>query len=48
MTVINVEHLNKTFKVKEKTKGLIGSIKTIIKPKFKEIQAVKDISFRVE
>lgn len=48
MTVINVEHLNKTFKVKEKAKGFIGSMKTIIKPKFKEIQAVKDISFKVE
>lgn len=48
MTVINVEHLSKTFKVKEKSKGFIGSMKTIIKPKFKEIQAVKDISFKVE
>lgn len=48
MTVINVEHLSKTFKVKEKAKGFIGSMKTIIKPKFKEIQAVKDISFKVE
>ena len=48
MTMINVEHLSKTFKVKEKEKGFIASMKTIIKPKFKEIQAVKDISFRVE
>lgn len=48
MTVINVKHLSKTFKVKEKTKGFIGSIQTIIKPKFKEIQAVRDISFKVE
>ena len=48
MAVINVEHLSKTFKVKEKSKGFIGSMKAIIKPKFKEIQAVKDISFRVE
>ena len=48
MAVINVEHLSKTFKVKEKSKGFIGSMKAIIKPKFKEIQAVKDISFKVE
>lgn len=48
MTVINVEHLSKTFMVKEKSKGFIGSMKSILKPKFKEIQAVKDISFKVE
>lgn len=48
MAVINVEHLNKSFKVKEKEKGFIGSMKAIIKPKYKEIHAVNDISFKVE
>ena len=48
MAVISVEHLTKSFKVKEKEKGFIGSLKSIVKPKFKEIQAVNDISFEVE
>lgn len=48
MAVINVEHLSKKFKVKEKEKGLKGSIKSIIKPKYNIIKAVKDISFSVE
>ena len=48
MAVISVEHLTKSFKVKEKEKGFIGSLKSIVKPKYKEIQAVNNISFQVE
>ena len=48
MKVIEVENLNKTFRVKEKEKGLKGSLKSIVKPRFKEIKAVNDISFEVE
>ena len=48
MAIIEVNKLNKTFKVKLKEKGLIGSFKSIIKPKFKEIKAVKNVSFKVE
>ena len=46
--VIEVKNISKTFKVKVKEKGLIGSLKSIIKPKFKTIKAVNDISFNVE
>lgn len=48
MAVIEVKNLSKKFKVKIKEKGLKGSLKTIIKPKYKTIEAVKDISFEVE
>ena len=48
MAVINVEKLSKEFKVKVKEKGLKGSLKSIIKPKYNIIKAVKDISFSVE
>ena len=47
MAVISVQHLTKSFKVKEKEKGFIGSVKAILKPKYKEVQAVKDISFEM-
>ncbi|MBQ9071936.1 MAG: ATP-binding cassette domain-containing protein [Bacilli bacterium] len=46
--VIEVKNLSKTFKVKVKEKGFIGSLKSIIKPKYKIIKAVNDISFNVE
>lgn len=48
MAVITVENLSKNFKVKQKEKGFKGSIKSIIKPKYKIIKAVKNISFSVE
>lgn len=48
MTVISVEHLSKSFKVKEKEKGFIGSLKAIVKPNYKQVNAVNDVSFKVE
>ena len=48
MAIIEVKKLSKTFKVKEKEKGLQGSLKSIFKPRYKVINAVKDISFEVE
>ena len=48
MAVITVKNLSKSFKVKVKEKGLKGSIKSIVKPKYKIIKAVKNISFLIE
>ena len=48
MTVIKAKDLTKTFSVKEKEKGFKGSIKSIFKPSFKEIKAVKGIDFEVQ
>ena len=48
MTVIEVNELSKKFRIKEKEKGLKGSFKSIIKPKYKEIKAVNNISFKAE
>jgi ABC-2 type transport system ATP-binding protein len=48
MSVIKVKNLSKTFKVKLKEKGLKGSLKSLVKPKYKIIKAVKNISFEVE
>ena len=45
---IEVKNLKKNFKVKLKEKGFIGSLKSIVKPKYKTVKAVKDISFTVE
>lgn len=48
MSVIEVKNLSKNYKVKIKDKGLIGSLKAIIKPNYKVVKAVKDVSFEVE
>ena len=46
--IIEVKKLSKTFKVKLKEKGLKGSLKSIFKPKYKIVKAVKNLSFNVE
>ena len=48
MAVITVEKLSKNFKVKIKEKGFKGSLKSLIKPKYNIVKAVKNISFSVE
>ncbi len=46
--VIEIKHLSKTFKIKEKEKGFVGSLKSIIKPKYKIKKAVNNLSLTVE
>ena len=48
MNAIEVNNLTKQFKIKEKGKGLKGSIKSMFNPKYKTVEAVNDISFNVE
>lgn len=48
MKVIEAEELSKNFKVKQKEKGMKGSIKAILHPQTEEIKAVDGISFGVE
>ncbi len=48
MDAIVVNGLSKTFRVKVKDKGLKGSLKSMMKPKYRTIPAVDNISFRVE
>ncbi len=48
MAIIEVKKLSKQFSVKLKEKGLKGSFKSLIKPKYKKIKAVSNVSFSVE
>lgn len=48
MKAIEVTDLSKTFRVKQKEKGMKGSFKAIVHPRFEEIRAVDNISFDVE
>lgn len=45
--IIQAQNLSKTFRVKEKRKGLRGSLRSIVKPSYKEIKAVENISFHI-
>ncbi len=48
MNVIEAENLAKTFRVRQKEKGMKGSLQAILRPRIKEVQAVGGISFSVE
>ncbi len=46
--IIEIRHLSKTFKIKEKEKGFKGSLKSIIKPKYKLKKAVNNINLSID
>lgn len=48
MKAIEAKNLSKTFRVKQKEKGMKGSIKAIFHPHTEEIHAVNNVSFSVE
>lgn len=48
MSIIKVENLCKTFKVKTKEEGLKGSVKSMFSPSYREVEAVNNISLQVE
>lgn len=48
MQIINVSKLNKVFRTKIKREGFAGSLGSVIKPEYKQVRAVSDISFSVE
>ena len=48
MSFIEVKHINKTFKVREKVKGKFSTIKTFFSRKYKNIDAINDVSFSIK
>ncbi len=48
MPIIRAEHLSKTFRVSIKQPGLMGTFRHFFSRKYRDIQAVKDVSFSVE
>ena len=46
--IIEIKHLSKTFKIKEKVKGFKGSLKSIIKPKYRLKKAVNNINLSID
>jgi ABC-2 type transport system ATP-binding protein len=48
MPIIDVRDLSKTFSVKRKQAGLRGSLKSIVRPDFQRVDAVKGITFSLE
>ena len=48
MPVIEVKGLSKKFRTKVKKPGLTGSLQALMRPEYREIEAVKDVDLAVE
>src|SRR5438067_9275871 len=48
MSIIEVERLAKTFRTRERAAGLAGSLRSFVAPRYREREAVKQISFSLE
>ncbi|HVU70391.1 MAG TPA: ATP-binding cassette domain-containing protein [Ktedonobacteraceae bacterium] len=48
MPIIEIDNLSKTFKARERAAGLKGSLSSFLRPRYRERQAVKPISFSLE
>ena len=48
MSFIEVKHINKTFKIREKVNEKFSTIKTFFSRKYKNIDAISDVSFSIK
>jgi ABC-2 type transport system ATP-binding protein len=48
MPAITVSHLQKTFQSKRKAAGLSGSLRSLFRPQYSIVEAVRDLSFEME
>ncbi len=48
MAIIEVKNLVKTYKTIEKEEGMLGYLKNLVKPKYKEFKAVKGINLEIQ
>lgn len=48
MSAIRTENLTKTYRTRIKSEGLSASLRALVKPEYKEVQAVKGIDLHVE
>ncbi len=48
MPVITINHLSKTFRAKQKAAGFGGSLRSLVRPEYRDVRAVHEVSFEVE
>src|SRR5918912_4192259 len=48
MPIIEAEGLTKTYRVFQKTEGLLGALRGLYRREYKEVRAVDGVSFRIE
>src|ERR1051326_785849 len=46
--IVTAERLSKTFRVKVRDPGLRGALAALVRPRYRDVHAVQDVSFRIE
>src|SRR5437879_13719526 len=46
--VVTAEQLSKTFRVKVRDPGLKGALRARLRPRYREVHAVRDVTFRID
>jgi len=47
-TIVTAERLSKTFRVKVRDPGLKGALAALLRPRYRDVHAVRDVAFRIE
>src|ERR1041385_140262 len=48
MPVVTAERLSKTFRVKVRDPGLKGALRALVRPRYRDVHAVRDVAFRID
>jgi len=46
--LVTAEQLSKTFQVKVRDPGLRGALRALFRPRYRDVHAVRDVTFRIE
>jgi len=47
-SIVTAEQLSKTFQVKVRDPGLRGAVRALFRPRYRDVHAVRDVTFRIE
>ena len=45
---VSADHLSKTFRVKVRDPGLKGAVRALLRPRYRDVHAVRDVTFRID
>jgi viologen exporter family transport system ATP-binding protein len=46
--VVSADRLSKTFRVKVRDSGLKGAVRALLRPRYRDVHAVRDVTFRID
>src|SRR2546422_10874959 len=47
-SIVDADRLSKTFQVKVRDPGLAGAFRALVRPRYRDVHAVRDVTFRID